>query len=340
MNFPPRSLHLAVLACLLAPPLAGCGGGSTPQVPAANLHPADAGTVTPSYPASATHPSEGTTHERGTQTSSDQSGPAAPGVQPPPGAAQKLPTTDGAAKTQYAGVYVYEVEAPAAPTDLLGKIRRVTVSIDPSGHIEGSALSVQNVLADNDDMAYSFHGQLPKAGTKVTMSAQRAHDFCGNVTLKLVPGTTNGTITLAVPDIAPDDQQVLITRPTVKPWLRDGVEKFRPRQSIVMTAGADRLLGNSATAHPIRLTRDGTSNRWHLQSQTARLHLSGDLTPTGVAGVFDASIHLSYPFSPRASKVIRGYATLDVDAETGSRRLMLSCHGDADTHVLILASSD
>lgn len=338
MNFPPRSLHLAVLACLLAPPLAGCGGGSTPQVPAANLHPADAGTITPSYPASATHPSEGTTHERGTQTSSDQPGPANPGVQPPPGAAQKLPTTGGAAKAQYAGVYVYAAEKPAPPADLRGKIKRVTVSIDPSGHIEGSALRV-NDPPDAYDITYSFHGQLPKAGNRVTMSAQGFHGVSGHVTLELAPGTTNGTVTLAVPELAPDDQQVAITRPTVKPRLRNGVEKFVPTQSLVVTAGTDRLAGNAATLNPIRLTRDGNNNRWHLQSQTTRLHLSVDLTPTGVAGVFDASIHLSYPASPQASKVIRGYATLDVDAETGSRRLMLSSHHDADTRVLIFAVS-
>ena len=347
MNFPPRSLHLAVLACLLAPPLAGCGGGgSTP--PAANSHPAAPGTITPSDPASATHPrgaitpaatasdSRPAVHERGTQTSSGLAGPANLGVQPPPGA-QKLPTTSGAAKTQYAGVYV---KAPAAPADLRGKITQVTVSIDPSGQIEGSALRLSN--ADNSETLYSFHGQLPKAGSTVTMTLDKFNGIPGerrNVTLKLVPGATHGTVTFDLAGLQEADREVAVTRPAVKPRLLDGEEFFSLQHSVVISAQADPLYGSNAASDVVRLTRDGSRNRWHLHSDTRSLMLSADLTPTGVAGVFDASIHLNYPREPIASKVIKGHATLDVDATSGARRLMLSSHGEANALVLILADS-
>ena len=350
MNFPPRSLHLAVLACLLAPPLAGCGGG-TPQAPAANSHPAAPGTITPSGPASTKQPREGTipaaaasdsqqpaVHESGTPTSSDQTAPANPGVQPPPGAAQNLPTTDGAAKAQYAGVFVYQPAAAVPPADLRGKIMRVTVSIAPSGHIEGSAL-IRNFTNDGH-WAYSFHGQLPKAGNGVTMTLRSAELTKGSVKLELAPGATNGTVTFDSPAIQTADRQVAITRPAVKPWLANGTEKFSPQNGIVITAGAPRLLGAQAVNEPIRLTRDGSNNRWRLESTTLELGLSADLTPTGVPGVFEASIHLHYPLPLNAVKVISGFATLDVDAETGTRRLILSSHDGAATHLLLVATRD
>jgi hypothetical protein len=354
MNFPPRSLHLTVLACLLAPPLAGCGGGGgTPPAPAANSHPAAPGTITLSETSSAKQPREGTApaaaasdsrrpavHELGKQTSSGPPPSANPGVQPPPQAAPKLPTAGAAAKAQYAGVYVKAPAAPAAPADLSDKITNVTVSIDPSGQIEGSALRLINSRAP--ETLYSFHGQLPKAGNSVTMTLRNVNELPPGehhkVTLKLVPGASHGTVTFDFPGLQGADREVAVTRPAVKPRLLDGAEYFDMSHTVVITAQADPLYGSQGLNQAIRLTRDGTLNRWHLHSTGPRLMLSADLTPTGVAGVFDASIHLNYSARPIASKVIKGSATLYVDEQTGSRQLILSAHGEANALVRLVAA--